>query len=124
MSELNIPSSSPESDTQLERVTGMIRAHLAGQITSRQAARIAHAQAVDRILEELNCDKQLRAGSLLFFLVQAGLLEKEALREGFDAETVNLVAGVEKLSDFGLPDGWQPDKQLPPRQAEALRQML
>ena len=124
MPELNIPNSSPESDTQLERVTGMIREHLAGQITPHQAARIAHAQAVDRILEQLKCDKQLRTGSLLFFLVQAGLLEKEALREGFDAETVNLVAGVEKLSDFGLPDEWQPDKQLPPRQAEALRQML
>ena len=124
MPDLNIPNPSPESDAQLERVTGMIREHLAGQITPDQVASIAHAQAVDRILEQLNCDKQLRTGSLLFFLGQAGLLEKEALREGFDGETVNLVAGVQKLSDFGLPDEWQPDKQLPPRQAEALRQML
>lgn len=124
MSDFSIPDPAPEHDTPLARVTGIVRQHLADRVSDQQAARIAHAQAVDRILEELKCDDQLRAGALLFFLVQADLLAKEALQAQFDAEIVNLVSGVEKLSDFGLPDGWQPDKELPPRQAEALRQML
>lgn len=124
MTELNIPNPSPESGAQLARALGMIGELESGEIAAAQAAKIGHAQAVDRILEELRCDDRLRVASLLFFLLKVGLLDKDALPGQFDAETLGLVAGVEKLSDFGLPDEWQPDKQLPPRQAEALRQML
>lgn len=102
---------------------------LAGQLSPAglnpdQAAAIDRAHAVEAALAQLSNDDALRAGALLHPLCRAQLVSQELVAAEFGPEVAGLVKGLEKLSDFGLPEWWRPDMDLPPRQAESLRQML
>lgn len=124
MSDLNNTNPGEAAVNERTQALALAKEVQAGGLTQVQSARMKHWEAVDRILEELNCDDRLRSGALLYFLIDAGLLPRERLQSEFGPELRALVAGVETLAGFGLPDEWRPDMQLPPRQAESLRQML
>ncbi len=64
------------------RVLALAKEVQAGGLTPVQSARIRHWQAVDRILDDLNCDDRLRSGALLYFLIDAGLLPRDRLQSG------------------------------------------
>jgi len=124
MSDLNNTNPSHGTATERAQVLALAKEVQASGLAHGQSARMRHWEAVDRILDDLNCDDRLRSGTLLYFLIDSGLLTRDRLQSEFGPDLHALVAGIETLSGFGLPEEWRPEMQLPPRQAESLRQML
>jgi len=116
------PAISPGS--LVDRARALAEQLAPARLSPDQAAALDRAHAVDAALAQLSSDDALRAGALLYPLCRARLVSQESLAAEFGPEVASLVRGLEKLSDFGLPEWWRPDMDLPPRQAEALRQML
>jgi GTP pyrophosphokinase len=124
MPDLNNTNPSHGTANERAHALAIAREVQAGDLNGEQSAQMRHWEAVDRILVDLNCDDRLRSGALLYCLIDAGLLPRDRLQSEFEPELRALVTGVETLSGFGLPEEWRPEMQLPPRQAESLRQML
>jgi len=124
MTDLKVDTQGERQGSLTERAQALAGGLNPATLTPSQAAAVDRSFAVDKTLSELSTDDALRAGALLHPLHHAQLISSETLAAEFGPEVEGLVLGLEKLSDFGLPDGWRPDMDLPARQAEALRQML
>jgi GTP pyrophosphokinase len=76
------------------------------------------------VLERLQADEELLLAALLAPCM--GLLDTsgDRLAEVFGEPAVRLVRELERVSDSGVPAGWNPGVHLKPAQAEGLRKLL
>ncbi|MEL7449452.1 MAG: GTP diphosphokinase [Pseudomonadota bacterium] len=85
---------------------------------------VAHALAIADLVELLGVDRDVVAASMLYPLMERGLVSKRKLASVFSNEVMSLVRELVRLGSFGFPEGWTQDKGLNAAQAEALRKML
>lgn len=90
----------------------------------RGSAQIKRAHAIAQTVEDMGVDEEIVVGAMLYPLVEGSLLTKRAVAKQFGQEIAQIVRELIRLSSFGFPESWDPDKGLSPVQAEALRKML
>jgi len=116
-----LPSSRPSSPAVARARDFLARLAAQDELRRRAAER---ANALSRIVEELKADDDIVLGTLLFPLLEAGLIvEPQALLEFGEAAT-RIAQEIVRLGHFGTPAHWQPGQALPANQAEAFRKML
>ncbi|MGD1977015.1 MAG: bifunctional (p)ppGpp synthetase/guanosine-3',5'-bis(diphosphate) 3'-pyrophosphohydrolase [Gammaproteobacteria bacterium] len=82
------------------------------------------ARDLQKILDGLRPDPEIRAAALLYPPAEAGLISLDVIGSDCGPDIQRLVTEMVKLGSFGLPAQWRPDRPLPAAQAETLRKML
>lgn len=121
------PSPSSPGGVETTLITDAHRfAHRLADSHEDPAARAAvdRGIAVSEIVADLDADEEIVAGALLYPLLEAGLIDEEALAKAFGQPILALCKQLVALGRFGFPEQWNRESGLGAQQAEALRKML